>query len=116
MHFLFAFGPTIEPYITENCFIPKDPVLMAQEAWGNDIDMLIGGCSNEGIFILLEIDQQNSSIENFLKNFARALPPELNVKFGSEKSLEYGKELKKLYYGCTEPSKMNLQGYFDVEN
>lgn len=110
---MFAFGPTIEPYVSENCFIPKDPVAMAQEAWGNDIDMMIGSCSNEGIFFLDNMFQ-HLSLENCLKSFHKWLPYELNVKFGSEKSVEYGEVLKKLYYGCTEPSKVNLQGYFHV--
>lgn len=42
-HILYAFGPCVEPYISENCFIPKDPVLMAREAWSGDVDMLIWG-------------------------------------------------------------------------
>lgn len=86
---------------------------MAKEAWGNDIDMLIGSCSNETISMLFKIFR-SGDLEKRLKNFPYALPPELNVKFGSDKSLEYGKKIKEVYYGRTEPSKMHLQGFLNV--
>lgn len=45
---LFAHGPVVEPYETEQCVIPKDPLLMAREAWSNDIPVIMGGCADEG--------------------------------------------------------------------
>jgi carboxylesterase type B len=113
MNILFAFGPVIEPYITDNCFIPKDPVLMAREAWGNDIDILVGACSNEGLLMYFHAAMYNLDLNLFLKKFHQALPLELGLKYGDEKSQKYGAILKKLYYGCTEPSFQNFQGYFD---
>uniref|UniRef100_A0A1B0CB76 Carboxylic ester hydrolase n=1 Tax=Lutzomyia longipalpis TaxID=7200 RepID=A0A1B0CB76_LUTLO len=47
---LFPFGPVIEPYIGNGCFIPRDPLEMAREAWSNSIPILIGGVSDEGLF------------------------------------------------------------------
>lgn len=87
---------------------------MAKDAWGNDIDLMIGGCSNETVFMIPLYTSDTYDLELLLKNFKNALPFELNVKFRSEKSIEYGKELMKLYYGCTEPSRANLQGFLDV--
>ncbi len=115
-HFLFSFGPTIEPYVSKNCFIPKDPVLMAREAWGNDIDVLIGGCSNEGLLIGFFVNFMKLDLRKMFEKFYNNLPLELAISCGSEKSVEYAKMLKKLYYGCTEPSVANLQGYFYVHN
>jgi hypothetical protein len=112
---LFAIGPTIEPYETENCFIPKDPVLMARDAWGNDIDMMIGGNSNEGIMIIFYVNTYHDPLINFYTRFYNNLPIELKIEPGSDKAIKYGKSLKKLYLGCTEPSDNNLQGYLHVK-
>ena len=48
---MITFGPTIEPYISDNCFIPKDPILMARDAWSNHIDCIFTGDSFEGILM-----------------------------------------------------------------
>lgn len=52
---MVPFGPQIEPYQTNNCFITKDPLLMARESWFEDSDFMIGGCSNEGEILTIEI-------------------------------------------------------------
>lgn len=114
MNLLFSFGPVVEPYITKNCFIPKHPAEMAKEAWGNNVDLMIGACSNEGFFLKYHNKIRNLDMKEFLKNFGQVIPLELNVKFGSEKAKEYAKVLRKLYYGETELSEDNLQGYYDV--
>lgn len=46
----FTFGPVIEPYESEQCFLSKDPKLIARNnAWSKNIPMIIGGCSDEGL-------------------------------------------------------------------
>jgi cholinesterase len=47
---MIPFGPTIEPYLSNNCFVPEDPVLMAKKAWSNQIDSIMGVTSFEGLF------------------------------------------------------------------
>jgi hypothetical protein len=44
----------------------------------------------------------------------RFVGTELRLKKDDEKRKIYGKEMTKLYYGCTEPSKTNIQGYLEV--
>lgn len=106
------YGPNVEPYITENCFIPKDPVLMAREAWGNDINMMIGGCSNEGLFFMPYLKQFGKIHETL--SIERHVATEFEWKKGDPKRNYFGSQIKKLYYGCTEPSESNLVGYFEV--
>lgn len=48
---MFCFGPTVEPYITKDCVVPKLPLEMMRNAWGNEIPMLIGGNSSEGLLM-----------------------------------------------------------------
>lgn len=113
---MFEFGPTIEPYVSENCFIPKHPVLMGREAWGNDIDVVIGGCSNEGFMAVGLSAMLKLDIPRILDTFHLTLHPELKIKFGSEKSKEYGAKIKKFYYPDSEPSTENNLGFAYVRN
>lgn len=48
-YILFPFGPVIEPYEGEQCFLPKDPKDMLANAWSKDIPLMIGTCSDEGL-------------------------------------------------------------------
>lgn len=49
---MFAFGPTIEPYITTDCAMPKAPRDLLPKAWGNSIPLMMGFTSFEGLFML----------------------------------------------------------------
>ncbi|XP_063697509.1 esterase B1-like [Culicoides brevitarsis] len=68
--FMAAFGPVIEPYETENSFITQDVVKAGASAWGNDIPILIGGCSNEGLLwyneLKNEVFEKNKTLEHFV--------------------------------------------------
>ncbi|ALC45325.1 alpha-Est7 [Drosophila busckii] len=52
---MFAFGPSLEPFVTPECVIPKHPREMMRNAWSNSIPMMIGNTSNEGLLWLPEI-------------------------------------------------------------
>jgi hypothetical protein len=107
------FWPVIEPYSSENCFIPKDPLLMAREAWGNDIDVMIGGCASEGLFFLAFFRKLNEELYNFL-SIPRYIGTELNLKRGDPNRKIYSEKVEKYYYGCSKPSKTNMVGYMNV--
>lgn len=112
LHILYAFGPTVEPYVTENCFIPEDPVKMARKAWSKDMDMMIGATSNEGI---LRVNSDADKISALLQD-SRFFAPlvQLGVDLKSEKAGVYGNQLKELYFGQSSPSVKNQQPYLDV--
>lgn len=46
---MFAFGPTVEPYQTTDCVLPKHPREMCKTAWGNSIPTMMGCTSYEGL-------------------------------------------------------------------
>ncbi|XP_055604380.1 uncharacterized protein LOC129752629 [Uranotaenia lowii] len=110
---LFPFGPVIEPFVKSNCFIPKNPIEMCREAWSNRLDILIGGNSEEGLFCLDGI-KQNPSIMTSLDNFEYLVPLELDLVRTSQRCKELGKRLKTFYYGTTEPSFENKDGYLTL--
>lgn len=49
-YILFPFGPVVEPYVSESCVISRPPVETLSEAWGNELPVIIGGTSFEGLF------------------------------------------------------------------
>jgi cholinesterase len=105
-------GPVIEPYTTSHTFIDKNPVLMARDAWSKDIDVIIGGTSNEGLLMTFFPDPENKRIQTLedSTNFTPFL--ELNLKHGNLKAKKFGKTLKELYYGTTTPTESNMLPYF----
>lgn len=114
LHILYAFGPVKEPFVSKNCFIPKDPILMAREAWSKDVNLMVGATSNEGI---LRANCEAKKISDVLQNvnfFAPAL--ELGVDVKSDKACDYGKQLKKVYYGSSSPSETNQLPYLYVRH
>lgn len=71
--------PMVESYASEQGFIVGDPLKAAKKAWGNEIDILIGGCSNEGLLWFKEVNQKSlekhASLEHFVPFEIRAAKP-----------------------------------------
>ncbi|XP_061395063.1 esterase B1 [Musca vetustissima] len=106
----FSFGPVVEPYITEHCVVPTKPIEMMRNAWSNNIPMIIGGVSNEGL--LLYSDTKNKpKLLNELNDCRYVVPLELNMDRDSELCKEYGYQLRTTYYGDNFPSIETLNEY-----
>lgn len=112
---IVPFGPVIEPYATENCIVPKEPIEMAREAWTNDIDIIVMGTSFEGI---LRAFVQEDKASYFLQNPSCFAPlKDLNLKPSDEKAAEFGLRIKKIYYtDGQEPSVENQEQYLKVDH
>lgn len=48
-----TFGPSLEPFITPECVLPKHPRELMKTCWSNSIPMMIGNTSFEGLFWML---------------------------------------------------------------
>ncbi|XP_055537411.1 esterase B1-like [Wyeomyia smithii] len=105
---LTAFGPTIEPFETQNCFIPKCPLQMARKAWSNNIDLMIGGTSEEGLLLLQRIIPQPEVLHN-PQLFMGSLPNGLKITM--DQRTDFAAKLKQLYYPDSDPSYSNKDGY-----
>lgn len=46
---MFAFGPSLEPFATPECVVPKHPREMMKTSWSNSIPVMIGNTSAEGL-------------------------------------------------------------------
>ncbi|XP_053689756.1 esterase B1-like [Sabethes cyaneus] len=105
------FGPTIEPFETKTCFIEKCPLQMAREAWGNNIDIMIGGTSEEGLLTLQKIIPQPEVLKN-PQLFLGTVPCRLNISM--DERMDFAAKLKQQYYPDSDPSYENKDGYVDM--
>lgn len=117
-HIMFPFTPVVEPYITKTTFIPRDPILMARDAWSNDLDAMIGGTSLEGLLMPLigggDYLDYFKSPEDFVPLSILELDP--NNENDKRKISEFGKKLQTLYFDDKTPSADTRRQYFLVSS
>lgn len=107
----FAFAPHVEPYTTNDTFISEHPINLVRSAWSNEIDILIGGTSDEGLMYLETLrDMPNLlpslKLENLLPAEVGDLPPDDPIR------LRFAEKLLQTYYsssaGISDPKKDEL--------
>jgi cholinesterase len=109
---MIPFGPTIEPYVSGNCFVPEHPTILGKKAWSNGIDSIIGVTSFEGLF---RAYSDITKAANTLQNFDYFTPlRQLNVDVPKDKISEYGTKIKEIYYGKMRPTATNVEPYYHV--
>ena len=104
---LNAFGPTIEPYVTENAFMLDHPERLAVNSWGQDINILIGGVSLENGPLIPLLQNLRFLFPSFA-NFSTWIPS--SVEATREQRQIYGALLERTYYGMSEPTPTNIDG------
>uniref|UniRef100_A0A336M0Z5 Carboxylic ester hydrolase n=1 Tax=Culicoides sonorensis TaxID=179676 RepID=A0A336M0Z5_CULSO len=109
---LIAFGPVIEPYMTENTFMSAHPFEMAENAWGNDVDVMIGGCSHEGLLLYARF---NPIMLKSLGNFSSIVSLNVQLEPDDPKCGEKGLQIKRFYYGDSEPNEENIGTFFTMQ-
>lgn len=113
-HILFPFTPVVEPYVNEHTFLPKDPVLMGREAWGNDIDCMISGASAEGSLMGLVLDgylDYYKTPETFAP--VKELGLDLSKPADKAKAVLIGEKMKKNYFGDNWPTAETINNLID---
>ncbi|XP_017035561.2 esterase B1-like [Drosophila kikkawai] len=104
-HFLiYAFGPVVEPYETEHCVVPRRHEDQLRDAWGNDIPVIMGGNSFEGLFCYMQVRDDPW----FLRNFHNILPREVSESCTQEERDLLVRRIKKHYFGNEEQQAMGL--------
>ncbi|EDX00169.1 uncharacterized protein Dyak_GE11113, isoform A [Drosophila yakuba] len=74
---LFPFTPVVEPYITRDCVLPRCHRDMLPGAWGNDLPLILGGNSFEGLFAYQSTLHDE---EHMLSAFEVLIPREIREK------------------------------------
>lgn len=99
----FAFAPHIEPYTSAKTFISERPIDLLRSAWSNDIDILIGGTSDEGLMYLETLRDMPGILASFqLKN---AVPVEITTLSSDDPiRLRFAEKLRETYYSSSQDS------------
>jgi cholinesterase len=97
----FPFAPHIEPYISPDTFISQLPIDLVRSAWSNEIDILIGGTSDEGLMYLETLrDMPNIIASLKLENM---VPPEVTgLSQDDPIRLRFAEKLRENYYSSKE--------------
>ncbi|XP_017052988.1 esterase B1-like isoform X2 [Drosophila ficusphila] len=110
---MFAFGPTVEPYVGEDCVVPKSPVEMARDAWSNDLPIMLGGTSFEGLFMFPAVAANLKALDTLSQDPSRILPREVRDISTEEENAEYSQRLIEAYFGDSPPSSKRLMNMLD---
>lgn len=113
---LFApFLPVVEPYKSRLCFLPKTPFELGREAWSKDLDIIIGGVSDEGIMFWEFVEEAHmATLRNNPEFF---LPLKVRQKTSDVTKLQTkAKILKEAYYGEQEPTMENGPIFLDYQS
>lgn len=100
-YILFPYQPIVEPYITDDTFISNNSVESSRIAWGNDIDILVGGTSHEGHAFLTLIARDPTVLSQL--DLDTAIPFELNLNDKAKRE-EFVGRIRELYYGLNDPT------------
>lgn len=103
---LFAFCPVVEPYESEDCLISKPIKDYLPTAWSNEIPIIIGGTSFEGLFHCNIVKQYPCLIDE-LSDCINLLPPDLNKTHTDQELKELAQRLKVTHFGDKTPSVEN---------
>lgn len=108
---MVCFGPCIEPYQSSCCIINKPPLENLPIAWSNQIPMLIGGTSFEGLLMFNEIRKYPDLLQKL--GDCEYMPP-YDANLSDEKRKYFGKLLKQLYFNNETPTSKSILEYCDV--
>ncbi|XP_060646789.1 esterase B1-like [Drosophila nasuta] len=106
---LLAFAPSLEPFATPECVVPKHPLDMMKTAWSNSIPMMIGNTSYEGLFFM-SVLKAMPQITTQLDAGTSFVPKEL-AEVNQEKIEEWAKKIRKAHVTGEKASPDN---YMDV--
>ncbi|XP_034484524.1 esterase B1-like [Drosophila innubila] len=90
-YILFPFGPVVEPYVSDSCVISKPHVETLSTAWGNEIPVIIGGTSFEGLAFYQYVLRDTAHL---LSDFESLIPREVRDSCTSEELKEHIRRLK----------------------
>lgn len=85
---------------------------MCKKAWSNSLPIMIGGNSEEGLFVYPEAIKDPTILENL--EFEHLVPFELGLDRAGDKCKKLGASIKEFYFNKSEPSLKTLDSYIDI--
>lgn len=107
----FCFGPTVEPYDSKECVVPKEPAEMMETAWSNKIPIITGFTSKEGLLFYPALSKDPNALKG-LETCAYMVPTELVDSRDSENCLELGNKIKEAH--VSKDSSQQLNSLLDI--
>lgn len=105
-----VFLPQTEPYVSNMCFLPASPLELGRDAWTRDMDVIFGGCNNEGL-LYSEFCHDEQGLVEINKNSAYLLPRDLYDQLSdTDQGKAKGAHLKNLYFGGADVTR---EKYFE---
>ncbi|XP_053969307.1 esterase B1 isoform X1 [Anastrepha ludens] len=111
----FAFVPTVEPYWTEQCVMNEHPYELMKKSWSNNIPIIIGGTSFEGLIFYPEITRRPATLDE-VRNCKNLLPPDADIHDDVQKAETCGLRLKEIYFGDEECSRKTMMQFLDLSS
>uniref|UniRef100_A0A1A9W1E5 Carboxylic ester hydrolase n=1 Tax=Glossina brevipalpis TaxID=37001 RepID=A0A1A9W1E5_9MUSC len=115
--YVFASVPTIEPYESEDSIITKPLWEFIRAAWGNDIPLIIGGTSFEGLYMYPILKKYPDILERFLRKPGKLLPNDVPLEDNKKKSAtlleKLSTTLTKEHFGDMKVDRENILPILD---
>lgn len=113
---MIAFGPCVEPYVTDKTFIWGNSIEMFRSSWSHDIDMIIGGTIDEGLMFYFDFRPKTKAFEDFK---LESIIPIENLDAKDPRAVAFLDDLRRIYYSQTAAAERigltrNERGYIDV--
>ncbi|ALC41152.1 alpha-Est1 [Drosophila busckii] len=102
---IIAFGPVVEPFVSDDCVIGRPQLDQLANAWGNDLPLIIGGTSFEGLFSYQTTLQDS---QHMLSAFEPLIPRPVRETIDANELAEQLRRLKLAYFEDAERSSMEL--------
>ncbi|XP_001360806.2 esterase B1 [Drosophila pseudoobscura] len=102
---IIAFGPVIEPYVGEDCVVPRPQQEQLASAWGNALPLIIGANSFEGLFSYQTTLQDAL---HMLSAFEALIPRQVRDVIDQDELNEMVSRLKVAYFGDPDRGSMEL--------
>uniref|UniRef100_A0A0K8VMT6 carboxylesterase n=2 Tax=Bactrocera latifrons TaxID=174628 RepID=A0A0K8VMT6_BACLA len=94
-----TFTPTVEPYESEHCILPTEPINLLKSAWGNGIPFLMGGTSFEGLIMYQHVKKFPKIVDLVKKAPELLVLAELKDIYESSRIQELSTRILNLYFG-----------------
>lgn len=104
-------GPGVEPYVSEQCFLAESPADLQKAAWSNEIPLIIGGTTEEGLLMYREVVADPDLIKGE-KAFENLVPKEWSLS--DEKVKHLAETIKVVYVEEGDQQKNELERFLDI--
>lgn len=105
------FGPCVETYVSEQSFLTKNPFDIYKSAWGNEIPLIIGGTTEEGLLLWRDITD-DPELYKGEKAYENLIPKEWNLPIN--KVRHFAETLKNVYVGNGDDTENEKEKFLDI--